>query len=167
MVVAAALALLLDQPRSGTEPWALIFALLALALLAAAYFNRSRYRAFVVAALLAAACSFLAGWFVVYLGNTAIYVSAGIWFVFLTAAVTALWVGRPNARPRTDGIPGVVVAGAVAWSLAARLVTLALVVIAVGAYLWGGSDDARQRCAAHRFGADDSVVASVACLVAR
>lgn len=173
MVAIALLSTALDQtfnPSGVAQALALITA----ALLAGAYLKRDRYSLLILLALITGVCAAAANYVWGY-GQVKIYFTFGLWILFFVATPIALWMGRPAAVARANrrspgevspAVAGTMVAGAIAWSLIAKLFTAALIAIAIGAYIWGGSDDAHQRCAAHHFG-DDSLLANVACLVAR
>ncbi|HEV7493330.1 hypothetical protein [Baekduia sp.] len=67
----------------------------------------------------------------------------------------------PPRRPAPSAGDFLLGSAAVLWKLA----TLALVALAVGGYLWGGSNAAHERCFVHRLTGDSSPVNTFACVV--
>jgi hypothetical protein len=70
------------------------------------------------------------------------------------------YAGPPRRPPPSAG-DFLVGSAAALWKLA----TLALVALAVGGYLWGGSNAAHERCFMHRLTGDNSLVNTFACVV--
>jgi hypothetical protein len=67
----------------------------------------------------------------------------------------------PPRRPAPSAGDVLLVSFAALWKLA----TAALIVLAIGGYLWGGSNAAHERCLEHRIVADNSLINTFACTV--
>jgi hypothetical protein len=68
----------------------------------------------------------------------------------------------PPRRPAPSAGDYLLGSAAALWKLA----TVALIALAVGGYLWGGSNAAHERCFVHRLTGDSSLVNTFACAVA-
>lgn len=68
----------------------------------------------------------------------------------------AAWKGRDQALLVAD----------ISASLIAKLASFALIAFGVAAFIWGGTNDARERCLGHRLG-DNSFLSTLACAAER
>lgn len=71
------------------------------------------------------------------------------------------YTGQPRRPPSATAGDMLLLSVAVLWKLGTAL----LIALAIGGYVWGGSNDAHQRCLMHRLTDENSLIDNFACAV--